>query len=331
MFSFLGNPGVTCRFIRQRYSSAEPPQVSSLFNCSRLTMDLSDFLLNKDTILLDGAMGTQLAVYGLNMGGQNNLTNPDQVLNIHKEYSQCGCHMLITNTLTMNRIYIETHNIGVDVREVNLAGTNLAKQAAGQDQYVLGNISSTGKLLEPYGDVPESAAYEAFKEQAALLDEGGVDGFVIETMIDLREALCALRACKEVSSLPTIVSMAFSTLKNGGQTIMGNSAQDCAKALTESGVQAVGANCGDVDPFQMAEIVVMLRSATQLPILAQPNAGKPRLINNKTEFDMSPTEFSKGAAECIRAGAHLIGGCCGTSPEHIKAIAHDLSLGNYRR
>jgi 5-methyltetrahydrofolate--homocysteine methyltransferase len=125
--------------------------------------------------------------------------------------------------------------------------------------------------------------------------------------------------------------MAFATVRNGGRTIMGNSAQDCAKALTASGAQAVGANCGDVDPFQMAEIVVMLRSANHLPVLAQPNAGKPRLINNKTEFDMSPTEFSKGAAECIQAGAHLIGGCCGTSPEHIQAIAHALRLGNYQR
>lgn len=288
-------------------------------------MDLSNFLVNQDTILLDGAMGTQLAVRGLSMGGQSNLTNPDQVLGIHKEYAQCGCHILITNTLTMNRIYLETHNVGVDIREVNLAGAKLARQAAGQDQYVLGDISSAGKLLEPYGDLSESAAYEAFKEQAALLAEGGVDGFIIETMLDLREALCALRACKEISSLPVIVSMAFSTPKNGGRTIMGNSAQDCAKALTDSGAQAVGANCGDIDPLQMAEIVSMLRIATELPVLAQPNAGKPRLINNKTEFNMSPTEFSKGVVECIRAGAYLVGGCCGTSPEHICAVTHALS------
>ena len=287
-------------------------------------MDLSNFLVNQDTILLDGAMGTQLAVRGLSMDAQSNLTNPDRVLGIHKEYAQCGCHILITNTLTMNRIYLETHNVGVDIREVNLAGAKLARQAAGQDQYVLGDISSAGKLLEPYGDLSESAAYEAFKEQAALLAEGGVDGFIIETMLDLREALCALRACKEISSLPVIVSMAFSTPKNGGRTIMGNSARDCAKALTDSGAQAVGANCGDIDPLQMAEIVSMLRIATELPVLAQPNAGKPRLINNKTEFNMSPTEFSKGVVECIRAGACLVGGCCGTSPEHIYAVAHAL-------
>jgi 5-methyltetrahydrofolate--homocysteine methyltransferase len=291
-------------------------------------MDLPTFLVKKQAILLDGAMGTQLGDRGLSMGGQSNLSSPDQVLGIHKEYSQCGCHILITNTLTMNRIYIETHNIGVDVREVNLVGAKLAKKAADKNQYVLGNISSTGQLLDPYGNLPESAAYTAFAEQASLLAEEGVDGFIIETMIDLREALCALRACKNVSSLPAIVSMAFSASKNGGRTIMGNSAEECAIALTESGAQAVGANCGDVDPLQMAEIVKTMRGATKLPVLAQPNAGKPNLIGNKTQFDMSPADFLKGIVECIHAGAQLVGGCCGTSPEHISTVASALSKVN---
>jgi 5-methyltetrahydrofolate--homocysteine methyltransferase len=287
-------------------------------------MDFSSFLMTQDKILLDGAMGTQLALRGLSMGGHANLTDPDAVLDIHQQYSQCGCHVLITNTFIMNRIYIETHNLGVDVREVNLAGAKLAIQAADQNQYVLGDISSTGKLLEPYGDLSETAAFEAYKEQAGLLVEGGVDGFIIETMLDLREALCALRACKEISVLPVIVSLAFSSLKNGGRTIMGNSTRDCATALTESGAQAVGANCGDINLSQMAEIVSGLRRATRLPVLAQPNAGMPRLIDNRTEFDMSPADFSKGIFECIRAGAHLVGGCCGTSPEHIRAVAQSL-------
>jgi 5-methyltetrahydrofolate--homocysteine methyltransferase len=288
-------------------------------------MDLSTFLMKKHVILLDGAMGTQLADRGLSMGGHSNLSSPEQVLGIHKEYSQCGCHILTTNTLTMNRIYIENHNLSVDVREVNLKGAKLAKQAADKNQYVLGDISSTGKLLDPYGDLPESAAYVAFAEQAELLVEGGVDGFIIETMIDLREALCALRACKSVSSLPAIVSMAFSTPNNGGRTIMGNSAEECAIALTESGAQAVGANCGDIDPLQMAEIVWTMCSSTELPVLTQPNAGKPRMIDNRAEFEMPPAEFLKGIVKCIRAGAHLVGGCCGTSPEHICAVEGALS------
>ncbi len=287
-------------------------------------MKLSTFLKTKELILIDGSMGTQLDDRGSVMGGQSNLSHPEQVLEIHENYSTCGCDILITNTLTMNRIFIETHKIEVDVREVNLTGVKLARKAAGQDQYVLGDISSTGKLLEPYGDLPESAAYQTFTEQAAVLDEGGVDGFIIETMMDLREALSALRACQEVSSLPVIVSMAFSTPENGGRTIMGHSAKECAIELTKEGANAVGANCGDIDPFQMAEIISTMCSATRLPLIAQPNAGKPRWMNNKTVFDMPTALFSEGIKECIHAGAKLVGGCCGTSPEHIRAVARTI-------
>jgi 5-methyltetrahydrofolate--homocysteine methyltransferase len=290
-------------------------------------MDLSTFVKQQDLILFDGVMGTQLGERGAVMGGQSNLSHPDKVLEIHKDYAQCGCHILITNTFAMNRVFIETHKVGVDVREVNVAGVRLAKQAAGKDHYILGDISSTGKLLEPYGDLKESAAYAAFTEQAALLEEGGVNGFIIETMIDLKEALCALRACKEVSAIPVIVTMAFSTPKNGGRTIMGNAAEECASALTEAGAQAVGANCGDIDPFQMAEIVSTMRSVTDLPILAKPNAGKPRVVDNKTVFDMSPAEFVQGIKECISAGATMVGGCCGTSPEHICVLADAIIKG----
>ena len=169
-------------------------------------MNLLEFLIsNKKPILLDGAMGTQLAEAGLEMGGQTSITHPDAVLAIHRQYVECGVDVLITNTLTMNRVNIESHNIGVDVREVNLAGAKLAKAAVREGQYVLGDISSTGKMLKPYGDLLEEDAYAAFKEQATILAEGGVDGFIIETMFDLREALCALRAAKRLriyQSLP---------------------------------------------------------------------------------------------------------------------------------
>ena len=284
-------------------------------------MNLSEFLSeNKKITLLDGAMGTQLAEAGLEMGGQSNITHPDAVLAVHRQYVDCGVDLLITNTLTMNRINIESHNVGVDVREVNLAGARLAKAAVRGGQYVLGDMGSTGKMLKPYGDLSEDDAYAAFKEQATILAEGGVDGLIVETMFDLREALCALRAAKEVIDLPVITSIAFNTLKNGGRTIMGNSARDCAQALTEAGACAVGANCGSLDPFQMAEIVSKMREATSLPVLAQPNAGKPRLVENRTVFDMSPSDFAAGIYECMQAGARLLGGCCGTSPGHIRAM-----------
>jgi 5-methyltetrahydrofolate--homocysteine methyltransferase len=287
-------------------------------------VNFSAFLNNQKIILLDGAIGTELDKRGLMGRASNNLDSPKVILEIQREYAQGGCDALTTNTLTMNRIFIETHNLGIDVREVNRAGVELGRQAADNNQYVLGNISSTGQLLEPYGNYAESQFYDTFKEQAQILAEAGVDGFIIETIFDLREALCALRACKENFQLPAIVSIAFATETKGGRTIMGNSTEDCAKSLTEAGADVIGANCGDLDPAEMATVVSILKSATNTPILAQPNAGKPKLVEDKTVFEMSPADFAAGIAECLHSGARLVGGCCGTTPEHIRAVAEML-------
>jgi 5-methyltetrahydrofolate--homocysteine methyltransferase len=287
-------------------------------------VNFSSFLESQKKIVLDGAIGTELDKRGLMGRASNNLDSPKVVLEIQREYAQSGCDALTTNTLTMNRIFIETHNLGIDVREVNRAGVELGRQAADNNQYVLGNISSTGQLLEPYGNYAESQFYDTFKEQAQILAEAGVDGFIIETIFDLREALCALRACKENFQLPAIVSIAFATETKGGRTIMGNSTEDCAKSLTEAGADVIGANCGDLDPAEMATVVSILKSATNTPILAQPNAGKPKLVEDKTVFEMSPADFAAGIAECLHSGARLVGGCCGTTPEHIRAVAEML-------
>lgn len=284
-------------------------------------MNLSTALEKKDNFLLDGAIGTELDKHGLMGRAQNNLENPEVVFEIQREYARCGCDALTANTLMMNRIFIEAHKVGVSVEDVNRAGVELARKAAGEGQYVLGNISSTGQLLEPYGTYKESQFYETFREQARILAESGIDGFIIETMFDLREALCALRACKDKFSLPVIVSIAFSSETKGGRTMMGDSAQQCAKDLTDGGADVVGANCGEIDPAQMAVIVSELKSATSLPVLAQPNAGKPQLVDNETVFKMAPDDFALGISECLSAGAQMVGGCCGTTPEHIRAVA----------
>ena len=287
--------------------------------------NLAEFISDHNqTILLDGAMGTQLMEFGVEMGGQTNISHPEAVSAVHHRYAETGIDIIITNTLTMNRVFIETHKIGVDVREVNLVGVKIARATTHEGQYVLGDMSSTGKLLQPSGTLSEQDAYKAFREQAAILVEGGVDGLIIETMFDLKEALCALYACKAVTGLPVIVSMTFDTTRNGGRTIMGNSARDCAKALTDAGATVVGTNCGSVDPFQMAEIVSMMRKVTSLPIIAQPNAGRPRMVAGQTVFDMTPPDFVEGVRQCIKAGARLVGGCCGTSPDHIQALADKL-------
>ncbi len=303
-------------------------------------MSLHEVLRNRGPVLLDGANGTQLAAMGLEPGGEQNLLHPEAVRSIHAGYARAGSWVITTNTLAMNRIFLESHGRGsVDVAEVNRAGAALAlsvarglpapagapKSAAASDdnggRFVIGDISSTGQLLQPYGDATEAQLIECFEEQASILASSGVDGFIIETYVDLREALCALRACRQVSALPVIASISFSTLNNGGRTVMGNSVEGCALALSKEGADALGANCGELDPFEMAEVVSRFRRYTDLPLVAQPNAGKPRLVNGKAVFDLSPEEFARGIQLCVKNGATLVGGCCGTSPEHIQAAA----------
>jgi len=288
-------------------------------------MNLIEILKSKSPLLLDGAMATQLVDLGLEMSGRNNISHPEAVLAIHWQYVESGCDILITNTLTMNRIYIESHALRADVKEVNLAGAKLARSAATPDRYVLGDMSSTGQMLEPYGKYTESQFFETFKEQAGYLVEGGVDGFIVETMVDLREALCAVRACRAIASLPILASLAFRTTRKEGRTIMGNGAKESAIALIDAGASAVGANCGDLDPVQMAVIVAFMKQAVSAPIFAQPNAGLPKLVNGETVFNMSPEEFARGIEACIQSGASLVGGCCGTTPAHIQRVAELLN------
>jgi 5-methyltetrahydrofolate--homocysteine methyltransferase len=287
-------------------------------------LDFRNFLNDNKVVLFDGAMGTELAKRGLEMSGTNNLSNPSKVLEVHQEYIKAGTEVLITNTLTMNRINLESHGINIDVKEVNLAGVKLAKQAVNNGQFVFGDISSTGQLLEPYGDYSEEQFYNNFKEQATILAEGGADGFIIETMIDLREAICALQACRAISNLPIIVSMSFSQVTKGGRTIMGNTVSEIVEAVEKYGADAVGANCGELGLDEMAEIAKMYKEATSLPIIIQPNAGKPILVNDQTKFEMKPEEFAGGLQKWIDNGARMIGGCCGTSPDHIRAIKQRL-------
>jgi 5-methyltetrahydrofolate--homocysteine methyltransferase len=272
-------------------------------------------------LVFDGAMGTQLGEQGVEPGAHNNITAPEKVETVHNNYINNGSDVIITNTLTANRIYIESHDVKQNVNDINLKGVEIARKAAGSNTFVAGDISSTGQMMEPFGLYTEQQFIDNFKEQAVLLEKAGVDLFIIETIMDLKEAICALKACKEVSRLPVVVSITFSTLINDGRTIMGNSAEECAKKLTDNGADCLGANCGDLDPFEMAKLVSLYKQHSSLPFLAQPNAGKPKLVGDKTVFDMPVATFADGVQQCINAGASMIGGCCGTSPEYINAIS----------
>lgn len=288
-------------------------------------MDLKSFLEKKQTVLLDGAMGTQLISKGIEPGAAPNIVSPEVVSEIHREYIQSGSDIITTNTFILNRIYLETHNINVDIFEANRAGVNIAKNISKEGTYVLGNIGLTGQLLEPYGTYKEEQFYNAFKEQAEILAENGVDGFIIETQSDLREALCALKACKSILGLPVIVSFTFSKNPRGFVTMMGNFLEDCVEKAIHEGAHVVGSNCGELDPFEMAEVVSAIKSISKVPVIIQPNAGKPKLADNKTIYNMTPGAFAEGIKKCIEAGAKLVGGCCGTTPEHIRKVRELLS------
>ncbi len=283
-------------------------------------MNLAELLQQKTPLIFDGAMGSELARRGLQPGCELNLREPQQISAMHHEYAAIGVDFLTTNTFTANRIYLETHGQDGDLQAINRAGVKLARAAAGPQQFVIGDLGPTGRLLKPYGEYNEEQFVENYREQALLLAESGADGLLIETMTDLREALCALKACREVTSLPVIVTLSYSTIEKGGRTIMGAAVAEAAVEFEKHGADVVGANCGDLDPLQMAEIAALYRQHTSLPIMIQPNAGIPKLVDGKTVYEMNPADFATGVAKCIKNGASIAGGCCGTTLAHIRAI-----------
>jgi 5-methyltetrahydrofolate--homocysteine methyltransferase len=285
-------------------------------------MDFTELIESKKIIILDGATGTQLVQRGAPAGGAANLVAPDTVVAVHSAYIDAGSNAVIANTFCMNRIYMKHNKIDAGLEEINRAGVELARRAAGDRALVFGDIGPTGELLKPVGNITPEELYDVFLEQARALADAGVDAFIIETMMDMNEAACAVRACRENFAIPVIASMTFATDRDGGRTTMGHRAADCAATLEAAGAQSLASNCGDLAPSQVATIVRSYRSVSKLPILVEPNAGMPRLDDNdKAVYDMSPEDFAHGVAACIEAGAAMVGGCCGTTPEHIRALA----------
>ena len=282
-------------------------------------MALRDLLLSGTPVILDGAMGTCLED---NRWGEQdaNLTYPEHVANVHRAYAEAGSRILLANTLTLNRESAVLQKSPVDLRSANAAGVRIAREAVPPDRFILGDIGSTGRLA-PCGNLTEDACEAAFREQAETLLEAGTAGLMIETMTDVREALAALRVCRPMTALPIFVSLAFMTDQRGGRTPMGDAARDCARQLTDEGADAVGANCGEITPQQMATIIAEMAKGTTLPLIAKPNAGKAELVDCRTLYRTHPEDFAKGMKECTNAGAIFVGGCCGTKPEHIQTIS----------
>lgn len=270
-------------------------------------------------IIFDGAMGTQLEDIGLHPGPEWSVKSPETIMEVHRSYVEAGADALIANTFGAIRLTLERSGDADKVEEYNAAGIRICREAAGS-AYVVGDISPTGQLLAPYGDYTEEQFHAEFAEQAKALTDAGADALIVETMSDLSEALVALKACKSVSSLPVIVSVAFDSGALGPRTMMGNDVDTCVRELDAAGADVIGANCGGIAPEQMAEIIARMRELTDKPLIAQPNAGLPELVDGRAQFSLPPEEFAAGAIKCVEAGAQIIGGCCGTTPDHIAAL-----------
>jgi len=279
------------------------------------------------TLVSDGAWGTFLQEKGLEAGKcpeQWNDIHPEAVLDIARGYIAAGADMVETNSFGGNRFKLEAFGLESQVYLLNRKAAELSRQAAGNDKYVLGSIGPTGKMLI-MGDVTEEELYDAFKEQAVALYEGGADAIIIETMTAIDEASIAVKAARENTPCEVICTMTFDHLVTGDyRTMMGVSPAEMVVALKESGVHILGANCSN-GIEGMIKITEEIRSVdSQIPILIHANAGLPVLQGICTVFPESPDMMAAFAPRLAKAGANIIGGCCGTTPEHIHRLVEVL-------
>jgi 5-methyltetrahydrofolate--homocysteine methyltransferase len=278
-------------------------------------------------LVCDGAMGTQLMLAGLENGSCGemwNLSQPERVLAIQKRYADAGADCIITNTFGGSRITLKRHGVAKDVRAINKAAAQIARNAfGGRPGFVLGDIGPLGAILEPYGDLSHADAREALDEQAAALVEGGADAIIIETQTSLEEIGLAIEAAKAAGAPSIIASLAYdlSADKTFYVTMMGVFPDKAAQFAEEKGANFVALNCGTgMDMVGAAKVARIYADSCSLPTMVQPNAGLPVLEGGKAVYKQSPADMVVAVPEVIAAGAKIIGSCCGSTPEHTRAI-----------
>ena len=285
---------------------------------------LAQVLAGKERLLIDGGMGTMIMAAGLSKPGRFadvlNVENPEAITAIHRAYAEAGAEVITTNTFNTSSLHFPTDGNGPSVAEIFKAGAECARAAGAR--YVAGDIGPLGEMLEPYGDLEEDEAYELFLEEAKASVDADVDLILIETMMDLNEAELAIKAALEVADIPVFATMSFAT---GGRTMFGVRPEDEAESFAELGVDALGTNCS-TGPEEMRAVIEALCAATDLPIIAQPNAGTPTAgtEGSGTGYAITPEDFADAVAALMDAGATIVGGCCGTNPDCIAALKGKL-------
>lgn len=279
-------------------------------------------------ILLDGAMGTMLMEEGLTQGDppeEWNITHPEKVRKIHRAYIEAGSQVILTNSFGGNRFRLQMHDLQDRAEELNRAAARNARaeaDAAPHTVAVAGSMGPTGSIFEPMGDLTFEEARGAFAEQALGLADGGVDLYWIETMSDLQEVEAAIAGIRSVSDLPISATLSFDT---HGHTMMGVSPTQALSALKELNLILIGANCG-TGPKELQEAIQKMREADpDVHLVAKANAGIPQVVNGEIEYSGSPEVMATYASEVRDIGARLIGACCGSTPEHVRAMAEALA------
>ena len=278
-------------------------------------------LASGDVLIADGATGTMLQAAGLPTGTPGEawiLERPEEIIKLHRAYLDAGSQLILTSTFGGTRARLKKAGLGAQVDEVNRRAAELARQAAGDDVYVGGDIGPTGEMMPPLGKLTYEAAVEMFAEQAEALAAGGVDCIYIETMSDLNEGKAAVEGAKQVCDLPVFCSFSFDT---HGHTGMGVSPAQAAEAMAELGVAAVGANCGHAPEEVLDFLPPMRQAAPDAYLIAKPNAGVPHMVERQAVYDAGPERMAELARRYNQLGAQIVGACCGSSPAHIAAIA----------
>ena len=284
--------------------------------------------LKEKTIIFDGAIGTMLMATGHASSKSPvllNLEQPDLVADIHKQYYDAGSDVVITNTFGGNPLKLAADRVEELLEPLNREGVRLTKTACPDGKFVAGDMGPSGKMLKPLGDVALEDMQENFFLQAKVLIDAGVDLITIETMYSLEEAVAAVQGVRTAGDILLLASITFTQTKNGFFTMMGENIAQCTSSLEDVGADMIGANC-TLNSQDIIELTKELRASTDKPILIQPNAGQPLVRKGVTYYEQSLSEFAADAMKIKAAGADMIGGCCGTTPEFIRAVA--VALGD---